>query len=120
MFKCGIGIDLGTQITSAARKVDSTLVFVKDAGSHHIPSLVAYDDDEIFVGDTANTHKNVIFASKRLLGKKFGETCSRYLESDADGYGVFRINHDTIRPERVSKDILQYVRGLHVIKSMTL
>ena len=82
MFENGTGIDLRTQITSAARRVDSTLVFVRYAGSHHIPSFVAYDDDKIFVGHTANTHKNVVFESKRVLVEKFGETCSRYLESD--------------------------------------
>ena len=75
-----IGIDLGTT-NSCVAVMDGgkPKVLENSEGDRTTPSVVAFsDDDEVLVGQSAkrqavtNPH-NTIFASKRLIGRKFDE-----------------------------------------------
>ena len=75
-----IGIDLGTT-NSCVAVMDGgkPKVLENSEGDRTTPSVVAFsDDDEVLVGQSAkrqavtNPH-NTIFASKRLVGRKFDE-----------------------------------------------
>ena len=74
-----IGIDLGTT-NSCVSVVEngSTKIIENSEGARTTPSIVAYTPDEIVVGATAKRQavtnpKNTIYASKRLIGRKFNE-----------------------------------------------
>ena len=56
-----IGIDLGTHVCSIAlwsESADSTLVLADDMGSRTIPSIVAYRNEEIIIGQAALSQQN--------------------------------------------------------------
>src|SRR5690554_4677965 len=72
-----IGIDLGTTNSCVAiLDGDKTRVIENVEGDRTTPSIVAYADDEILVGQSAkrqavtNPH-NTLFAVKRLIGRRF-------------------------------------------------
>jgi molecular chaperone DnaK len=74
-----IGIDLGTT-NSCVAIIESgkSKVIENSEGARTTPSIVAYTDSEILVGATAKRQavtnpKNTIYASKRLIGRKFKE-----------------------------------------------
>jgi molecular chaperone DnaK len=74
-----IGIDLGTT-NSCVAIIESgkSKVIENSEGARTTPSIVAYTSDEILVGATAKRQavtnpKNTIYASKRLIGRKFKE-----------------------------------------------
>ena len=75
-----IGIDLGTTNSCVAVMDGGKPKVVENSeGDRTTPSVVAFsDDDEVLVGQSAkrqavtNPH-NTIFASKRLIGRKFDE-----------------------------------------------
>ena len=72
-----IGIDLGT--TNSCVSVlegDSAKVIENSEGDRTTPSIVAFTDDEILVGQSAKRQAvtnptNTLFAVKRLIGRKF-------------------------------------------------
>jgi molecular chaperone DnaK len=72
-----IGIDLGT--TNSCVSVlegDSAKVIENTEGDRTTPSIVAFTDDEILVGQSAKRQavtnpQNTLFAVKRLIGRKF-------------------------------------------------
>ena len=75
-----IGIDLGTTNSCVSiMEGNSTRVIENSEGARTTPSIVAYQDDgEILVGASAKRQavtnpKNTIYASKRLIGRKFAE-----------------------------------------------
>ena len=74
-----IGIDLGTT-NSCVAVIESgkSKVIENSEGARTTPSIVAYTSDEILVGAPAKRQavtnaKNTIYASKRLIGRKFKE-----------------------------------------------
>jgi molecular chaperone DnaK len=74
-----IGIDLGTT-NSCVAVVENGIprVIENSEGARTTPSIVAYTTDEILVGASAKRQavtnpKNTIYASKRLIGRKFKE-----------------------------------------------
>ena len=75
-----IGIDLGTTNSCVAVMEDGkTRVIENSEGDRTTPSIVAFtDDNEVLTGQSAkrqavtNPH-NTVFASKRLIGRKFDE-----------------------------------------------
>ena len=74
-----IGIDLGTT-NSCVAILDNGIakVIENSEGARTTPSIVAYTDSEVLVGATAKRQavtnpKNTIYASKRLIGRKFAE-----------------------------------------------
>ena len=74
-----IGIDLGTTNSCVAIMENGTTKVIENSeGARTTPSIVAYTDNEILVGATAKRQavtnpKNTIYASKRLIGRKFVE-----------------------------------------------
>jgi molecular chaperone DnaK len=74
-----IGIDLGTTNSCVAVVENGTPKVIENSeGARTTPSIVAYTSDEIIVGASAKRQavtnpKNTIYASKRLIGRKFTE-----------------------------------------------
>jgi molecular chaperone DnaK len=74
-----IGIDLGTTNSCVAVIENGTSKVIENSeGARTTPSIVAYTQDEIIVGASAKRQavtnpKNTIYASKRLIGRKFKE-----------------------------------------------
>ena len=72
-----IGIDLGTTNSCVAiMEGDKAKVIENSEGARTTPSIVAYANDEVLVGASAKRQavtnsKNTIYASKRLIGRKF-------------------------------------------------
>ncbi|MFB9886534.1 molecular chaperone DnaK [Balneatrix alpica] len=74
-----IGIDLGTTNSCVAvMDGDKVKVLENAEGARTTPSIIAYADDEVLVGQPAkrqavtNPH-NTLFAVKRLIGRKFSD-----------------------------------------------
>ena len=74
-----IGIDLGTTNSCVAVLEGGKPRVVENAeGDRTTPSIIAYTDDEILVGQPAKRQSvtnpnNTVFAVKRLIGRKFGD-----------------------------------------------
>jgi molecular chaperone DnaK len=72
-----IGIDLGTTNSCVAIMEGGKPKVIENAeGKRTTPSIVAYTDNEVIVGDPAKRQaitnpKNTLFAVKRLIGRKF-------------------------------------------------
>ena len=74
-----IGIDLGTTNSCVAILEGKNTKIIENAeGARTTPSVVAYTDSDVLVGAPAKRQavtnpKNTIYASKRLIGRKFDE-----------------------------------------------
>jgi len=74
-----IGIDLGTTNSCVAvLEGNQAKVIENSEGTRTTPSIVAYTDDEILVGQAAKRQavtnpENTLFAIKRLIGRRFEE-----------------------------------------------
>jgi len=74
-----IGIDLGTTNSCVAIiESGNSKVIENSEGARTTPSIVAYTENEVLVGASAKRQavtnpKNTIYASKRLIGRKFKE-----------------------------------------------
>ncbi len=74
-----IGIDLGTTNSCVAIMEGSSAQVIENAeGARTTPSIVAYADNEVLVGQSAKRQavtnpKNTLFAIKRLIGRRFEE-----------------------------------------------
>ena len=74
-----IGIDLGTTNSCVAVLDGSNTKIIENSeGDRTTPSVVAYADDEVLVGQSAKRQavtnpQNTLFAIKRLIGRKFGD-----------------------------------------------
>jgi molecular chaperone DnaK len=74
-----IGIDLGTTNSCVAiMDGDKPRVIENSEGDRTTPSIVAFTDDEVLVGQTAKRQavtnpENTLYAIKRLIGRRFTE-----------------------------------------------
>ena len=74
-----IGIDLGTTNSCVAvMEGDKVKVIENAEGTRTTPSIVAYKNDEILVGQSAKRQavtnpNNTLFAIKRLIGRRFDD-----------------------------------------------
>ena len=72
-----IGIDLGTTNSCVAVLEGDTVKVIENAeGARTTPSIIAYKDGEILVGQSAKrpavtNPKNTLVAIKRLIGRKY-------------------------------------------------
>jgi molecular chaperone DnaK len=119
-----IGIDLGTT-NSCVAVVENGIpkVIENSEGARTTPSIVAYTDSDILVGASAKRQavtnpKNTIYASKRLIGRKFKEQA---VQKDIDlmpytimeaknGDAWIRAQDKELAPPQVSAEVLRKMK----------
>jgi molecular chaperone DnaK len=119
-----IGIDLGTTNSCVAIIEDGVPKVIENSeGARTTPSIVAYANDEILVGASAKRQavtnpKNTIYASKRLIGRKFKEEA---VQKDLDlmpfdimeaknGDAWIRANGKEMAPPQISAEVLRKMK----------
>jgi molecular chaperone DnaK len=119
-----IGIDLGTT-NSCVAVIENGIpkVIENSEGTRTTPSIVAYANDEILVGASAKRQavtnpKNTIYASKRLIGRKFKEQA---VQKDIDlmpykiieaknGDAWIQAQDKELAPPQVSAEVLRKMK----------
>jgi molecular chaperone DnaK len=119
-----IGIDLGTT-NSCVAVIESgnSRVIENSEGARTTPSIVAYANEEILVGASAKRQavtnpKNTIYASKRLIGRKFTEQA---VQKDLDlmpyeiyeaknGDAWVRAQGKELAPPQISAEVLRKMK----------
>ncbi len=120
-----IGIDLGTT-NSCVAVMDgkSTRVIENAEGARTTPSVVGYTDGEVLVGQPAKRQavtnaENTIFASKRLIGRKFDDKIVQndivnkvpYKVVKADnGDAWVQVGDKKMAPPQVSAEVLRKMK----------
>jgi len=119
-----IGIDLGTTNSCVAILENGVAKVIENSeGARTTPSIVAYTKDEILVGATAKRQsvtnpKNTIYASKRLIGRKFDESA---VQKDIDlmpytiikaenGDAWVEANGEKLAPPQISAEVLRKMK----------
>jgi molecular chaperone DnaK len=119
-----IGIDLGTTNSCVAILENGIAKVIENSeGARTTPSIIAYTKDEILVGATAKRQavtnpKNTIYASKRLIGRKFDE---KEVQKDIDlmpytiikadnGDAWIEANGEKLAPQQVSAEVLRKMK----------
>ena len=119
-----IGIDLGTTNSCVAVIENGIPKVIENAeGARTTPSIVAYGKDEILVGASAKRQsvtnpKNTIYASKRLIGRKFKEEAVQkdinlmpYEIMEAkNGDAWIRANGQELAPPQISAEVLRKMK----------
>ena len=119
-----IGIDLGTTNSCVAvLEGDKVKVIENAEGTRTTPSIVAYKNDEILVGQSAKRQavtnpNNTLFAIKRLIGRRFDDKVVQkdigmvpYKIAKADnGDAWVEINGKKLAPPQVSAEILKKMK----------
>ena len=119
-----IGIDLGTTNSCVAVIENGVSKVIENSeGARTTPSIVAYTNDEILVGAGAKRQavtnpKNTIYASKRLIGRKFKEDA---VQKDIDlmpyniveaknGDAWIQANGKELAPPQISAEVLRKMK----------
>jgi molecular chaperone DnaK len=119
-----IGIDLGTTNSCVAILENGIAKVIENSeGARTTPSIIAYTKDEILVGATAKRQavtnpKNTIYASKRLIGRKFDE---KEVQKDIDlmpyaivkadnGDAWIEANGEKLAPQQVAAEVLRKMK----------
>ena len=119
-----IGIDLGTTNSCVAILENGIAKIIENSeGARTTPSIIAYTEKEILVGATAKRQavtnpKNTIYASKRLIGRKFDE---KEVQKDIDlmpyniikadnGDAWIEANGEKLAPQQVSAEVLRKMK----------
>ena len=119
-----IGIDLGTTNSCVAILENGVAKVIENSeGARTTPSIIAYTKDEVLVGATAKRQavtnpKNTIYASKRLIGRKFDEAAVQkdidlmpYSIIKADnGDAWIEANGEKLAPQQVSAEVLRKMK----------
>ncbi len=119
-----IGIDLGTtNCCVAVMEGDSPKVIENAEGDRTTPSIVAFSDDQVLVGQPAKRQavtnpENTLYAIKRLIGRRFDEDAVQkdiklvpYKIIKADnGDAWIEANGKKMSPPEVSARILQKLK----------
>jgi molecular chaperone DnaK len=119
-----IGIDLGTTNSCVAVIENGTSKVIENSeGARTTPSIVAYTQDEIIVGASAKRQavtnpKNTIYASKRLIGRKFKEQAGQK-DLDLMPYEIYeagngdawvRAQGKELAPPQISAEVLRKMK----------
>ena len=119
-----IGIDLGTTNSCVAILENGIAKVIENSeGARTTPSIIAYTDKEVLVGATAKRQavtnpKNTIYASKRLIGRKFDE---KEVQKDIglmpytiikaeNGDAWIEANGEKLAPQQVSAEVLRKMK----------
>jgi len=119
-----IGIDLGTTNSCVAIIENGVAKVIENSeGARTTPSIVAYANDEILVGASAKRQavtnpKNTIYASKRLIGRKFNESA---VQKDIDlmpytimeaknGDAWIKAADQELAPPQISAEVLRKMK----------
>ena len=119
-----IGIDLGTTNSCVAILENGIAKVIENSeGARTTPSIVAYANNEIIVGASAKRQavtnpKNTIYASKRLIGRKFEE---KEVQKDIDlmpykiikadnGDAWIEANNEKLAPPQISAEVLRKMK----------
>lgn len=118
-----IGIDLGTTNSCVAIMEGRVAkVIPAEEGGLTIPSIVAYKENDIMVGEAAKRQavtnpKNTLYSTKRFIGKSFTD-CSTdisavpYSVGEDGGRPVFKVLNDRmVRPEEAAARILEKMKN---------
>jgi len=120
-----IGIDLGTTNSCVSiMEGNTTRVIENSEGARTTPSIIAYQEDgEILVGASAKRQavtnpKNTIYASKRLIGRKFDEKevqkdidLMPYTITKADnGDAWIEVRGEKLAPPQISAEVLRKMK----------
>ena len=119
-----IGIDLGTT-NSCVAVMDGkdTRVIENSEGGRTTPSMVAFNNDELLVGQAAKRQavtnpENTLFAIKRLIGRRFDDKITqkdkdlvpyKIVEGD-NGDAWVEVNGKKYSPSQISAFILQKMK----------
>ena len=120
-----IGIDLGTTNSCVAIIENGTPRVIENSeGARTTPSIIAYTNDEILVGASAKRQavtnpRNTIYASKRLIGRKFDEEAVQkdiglmpYSIIKADnGDAWVEANGQRLAPPQISAEVLRKMKS---------
>ncbi len=120
-----IGIDLGTTNSCVAiMEGNTTKVIENSEGARTTPSIIAYQEDgEILVGASAKRQsvtnpRNTVYASKRLIGRKFSE---KEVQKDIDlmpykivaadnGDAWIEVRGKKMAPPQISAEVLRKMK----------
>ena len=120
-----IGIDLGTTNSCVAiMEGNTTKVIENSEGARTTPSIIAYQEDgEVLVGASAKRQavtnpKNTVYASKRLIGRKFTE---KEVQKDIDlmpykilaadnGDAWIEVRGKKLAPPQISAEVLRKMK----------
>ena len=119
-----IGIDLGTTNSCVAiLDGEKTRVIENAEGDRTTPSIIAYADDEILVGQSAKRQavtnpENTLFAVKRLIGRRFKDDVVqkdikmvpyKIIEAD-NGDAWVSVKGEKFAPPQVSAEVLKKMK----------
>jgi molecular chaperone DnaK len=119
-----IGIDLGTTNSCVAIIENGVSKVIENSeGARTTPSVVAYTNDEILVGASAKRQavtnpKNTIYASKRLIGRKFKESAVQKdinlmpyeIMESTNGDAWVRAQDKELAPPQISAEVLRKMK----------
>ena len=119
-----IGIDLGTTNSCVAVLVGGKPKVIENSeGAKTTPSIVAYTDEEILVGQAAKRQAvtnpaNTIYASKRFIGRKFTEDSVKKEIKNApykivkakNGDAWIQANGNDMAPQQISAEVLRKMK----------
>lgn len=119
-----IGIDLGTTNSCVAiLDGEKPRVIENSEGDRTTPSIIAYTDDEVLVGQSAKRQavtnpQNTLFAVKRLIGRRFKDDVVQkdismvpYKIIQADnGDAWVEVKGDKFAPPQISAEVLKKMK----------
>jgi molecular chaperone DnaK len=114
-----IGIDLGTTNSClAVLESGKPKIIENSEGDRTTPSVVAYTDNEIIVGQSAKRQavtnpENTLYAIKRLIGRKFDGELKKEAESTPfkitkadNGDAWVEVKNEKLAPQQISAQVL--------------
>ena len=120
-----IGIDLGTTNSAVAvMEGGSPKIIPTSEGGNTFPSIVAFKNDEVVVGEPAKRQMVLnpsitVNSVKRFMGRKYKDKAvqeatkhvSYELGEGKDGMATIKVNGKTLTPQEVSAKVLQKAKA---------